>query len=330
MSMQENPVYVAGLERSGTSLIYALLASHPRLAMSRRTNLWTHFYNQYGDLGRPDNLERCLAMMMRYKRILKLNPDPEKLRRDFAQGEPTYGRLFALVEEQYATQLGKTRWGDKSLHTERYAQPIFAAYPQARIIHMIRDPRDRYASSATRWKVKRGGIGAGTAIWLDSYQLARQNCRLYPERYLILRYETLASRPEETLQHVCAFIGEEYTPDMLSMTGAKTFLDKGGNSSYGERRPGVISTSSIGKYRHVLTKQEIAFVQTHAGTEMLESDYLLDTVDFALSDRLRYALVGHPLNVTRMVAWRMVNAVQNRRGRPVPRYRLVPDVAPTA
>ncbi|MFN2221113.1 MAG: sulfotransferase, partial [Candidatus Promineifilaceae bacterium] len=48
--MQNNPVYVAGLERSGTSLMYALLASHPRIAMTRRTNMWTHFYNQYGDL----------------------------------------------------------------------------------------------------------------------------------------------------------------------------------------------------------------------------------------------------------------------------------------
>ena len=36
--MERGPVFVAGLERSGTSLIFALLASHPNIAMTRRTN----------------------------------------------------------------------------------------------------------------------------------------------------------------------------------------------------------------------------------------------------------------------------------------------------
>ena len=54
--MINNPVYIAGLERSGTSLIYALLGSHPSIAMTRRTNLWTHFYGQYGDLGQPKRI----------------------------------------------------------------------------------------------------------------------------------------------------------------------------------------------------------------------------------------------------------------------------------
>ena len=163
------PVFVAGLERSGTSLMFALLASHPDLAMTRRTNLWTHFYRQYGDLSEPANLDRCLATMSRYRRIVKLEPDVERLRRDFIGGDDhTYATLFALLEQQYADRIGRRRWGDKSLHTERYADPILAAYPDARILHMIRDPRDRYASSQTRWQRRRGGIGAGTAEWLAS------------------------------------------------------------------------------------------------------------------------------------------------------------------
>ena len=99
--------------------------------MTRRTNLWTHFYGQYGDLGHPKNFERCLAMMLRYKRIVRLQPDPERVRREFYQGEPSYARLFALLESHYAERQGKTRWGDKSLNTERYADLIFDAYPQA-------------------------------------------------------------------------------------------------------------------------------------------------------------------------------------------------------
>ena len=53
----KGPIFIAGPERSGTSLIYALLASHPNIAMTRRTNMWTHYYKQYGDLSQPENFE---------------------------------------------------------------------------------------------------------------------------------------------------------------------------------------------------------------------------------------------------------------------------------
>src|SRR5687767_2592220 len=100
--METGPVFIAGLERSGTSLIYALLASHPQIVMTRRTNLCTHFYQQYGDLADDANLDRCLAVMQRYKRLVKLQPDWPRLRSDFVSGVRTYDRLFSLIEEQHA------------------------------------------------------------------------------------------------------------------------------------------------------------------------------------------------------------------------------------
>lgn len=323
--MDKGPIFVAGLERSGTSLIYALLASHPRLAMTRRTNLWTYFYGQYGDLSRPENFERCLAAMMKYKRLRSLQPDPERVRREFWQGEPSYARLFALLERHYAEQMGKPRWGDKSLNTERYADPIFAAYPQARILHMIRDPRDRYASAVTRWRVSRGGVGVGTAVWLASVRLAWHNVQRYPERYQIVRYETLVSQPEETLRQICAFIGEEYAPEMLAMQGATAFRDEGGNSSYGQHTPGRISTSSIGRFRNVMSARQIAFMQRAAGREMVSLHYPLAEVDLSPAGRVGFHLLDVPFNRARMAAWRLREAYLNRTGRALPAYRLIPE-----
>lgn len=323
--MDSRPIFIAGLERSGTSLIYAILASHPNIAMTRRTNLWTHFYNQYGDLGKRENFERCLKMMMRYKRLLVLEPDAEALRSEFLQGEATYPRLFAILEEQYARRMGKQRWGDKSLNTERYADEIFAAYPDARILHMMRDPRDRYASVIKRWKVRRGGIGAGTAMWIESARMAQENQQQYPDRYKVVRYETLVSDPEETMQEICAFIGEEYTSTLLTMQGAPTFREQGGNSSYGSRTPGVISPDSIGRYQRVLSKGEIAFAQAHATQQMLTFDYHPIPIELSTQERLRYWLVVWPSNALKMMLWRGIESVQNRTGRPVPTYRLVPE-----
>jgi hypothetical protein len=321
--MDRGPIFVAGLERSGTSLLYALLSSHPDIAMSRRTNLWTYFYNQYGDLSRPENFERCLGMMMKYNRVLKLEPDPERIRREFRQGEPTYARLFALLEEHHAEKQNKRRWGDKSLNTERYADPIFAAYPDARILHILRDPRDRYASALTRWKVSRGGVGAGTAMWMSSVALARRNHALYPDRYLVIRYETLTAKPEETVRALCDFIGEEFSPQMFSMQSSGTFLQEGSNSSYGQNDPGKIFTSSIGRYQKVLNIRQISFMQQFAGQEMVRLDYPLQPIRLAPGEQARYLVVDLPFNLARMAAWRAREAYLNRKGRTVPSYRIV-------
>jgi len=322
------PVFISGLERSGTSLLFALLASHPSLAMTRRTNLWTYFYNQFGDLSRTENFDRCLGQMMRYKRLVVLKPDAARIRREFLQGERTYGRLFEILQRNHAERLGKPRWGDKSLNTDRFTDQIFAAYPQARILHIIRDPRDRYASSRTRWQTMKGLAGAATAMWLSSIQRAQRNQRKYPDRYLIVRYESLTSQPEATLRRICSFIGEEYSPQMLEMRGSGKFRERGGNSSYGTRRT-TVTRDSIGRFRQVLSKSEIAFMQACAGARMRAFDYSLDSIRFSWKDALLLYCFDGPINLARFLFWQFRESYENRAGRKLPAYRIIPDSTAT-
>lgn len=323
MTRDRGPVFIAGLERSGTSLIYAVLASHSQIAMTRRTNLWTHFYRQYGDLYDSTNLDRCLAMIMRYKRTLKLEPDPERVRAEFLDGDRTYARLFSILQEHHAERIGKPRWGDKSLNTEKFTEPILASYPGARIIHMVRDPRDRYASSLTRWKSRRGGIGAGTAEWLASAKMADEHQRQYPNAYMVLRYEDLVGEPETVVRAVCGFIDEEFEPEMLMMAGAPSLTTKGFNSSYGPLERNTISTRSIGRFRTVLTHGQIAFIEAAAGYRMALLGYELDRPALGVGARTIHHLARVPFEYSRFAAWHIREAVRDRRGRPVPEYRLV-------
>ncbi|HEX6654649.1 MAG TPA: sulfotransferase [Candidatus Limnocylindria bacterium] len=310
------PIFVAGLDRTGTSLIYALLASHPRLAMTRRMNWWSYFYDRFGDLQDDRNLDRCLETMSRYRRHQRLAPDFARLRADFVAGERSYGRLLELLERQHADRIGRPRWGDKSLHTERYAGRVFGSFPDARILHMIRDPRDRYASVIKRWKQQaRAGAGGATAAWLASVALAQENERRYAGRYRMLRYEDLASDPEATLRAVCAFIGEEYEPRMLLMEDAQDFRDTGGNSSYGTRQPGRISTDSIGRFRSVLRSADIAFIQQRAGRVMRRLGY--EPVATAMSGgaRASFLLRDWPLASAKFAAWQIRERMRDLLGR---------------
>jgi hypothetical protein len=316
------PIFVGGLERTGTSLIYALLASHPNIAMSRRTNWWTFFYGRFGELAEEANLDRCLATMLRYRRHRKLEPDVDRLRREFAAGPRDYGRLFALLEAHHAERLGKPRWGDKSLHTERYAATVYRHFPDARILHMVRDPRDRYASVVKRWKHVRGGVGAATAMWLDSVRLGERNARRWPDRYRLVRYEDLASQPVESLRGICDFIGEPFVPAMLAMGGAEDFRDQGGNSSYGEIPVGTISTASIGRFQQVLRPGEIAFMQSLAGRTMRRHGYDPVPVDLG-SQRLRFLVRDVPTHLAIMTGWRLRERYFDLTGRSPSSHTLV-------
>jgi hypothetical protein len=320
--VQQQPIFVAGPDRSGTSLTFALLASHPSISMVRRTNMWRWFYNQFGELTQPDNFERCLSTMLRYKRLHHLKPDPDRIRREFWQGKPTYGRLFALFHEHNAERVGKPRWGDKSLHTEHYADQVLAEFPNAKIIHMIRDPRDRFASVLKRYDGKERGVASTTGRWLSSSRMAKHNRRRYPDNYKVVCYETLAHQPEQTLHEICTFIDEEYSPLMLTMGGAPEHGERGGNSSFGQFEPGTISTRSIGRYRQVISKREIAFIQAQAGEEMTGFGYQLDPIQLTFPDNPLYYLVDLPMNLVRMTGWLVLKKIRDKKGNPVPTHRL--------
>jgi hypothetical protein len=312
------PVFIAGPDRSGTTLIFALLASHPELSMVRRTNMWRYFHRRYGDLTDDTNLDRCLADMVRYRRMRHLAPDADRIRREFLAGPPTYGRLFALFHEHQAERSGKSRWGDKSLHTEHYAARVLGEFPDARIIHMIRDPRDRYASVRKRYGRDRNRVGAATGRWLESTRAGLRNAGRYPGNYMLVRYEDLARRPEATMRAVCDFIGVGMSPEMLEMGGAPDHRDRGGNSSFGDLEPGTISTRAIGRFREVLTPSEIAFIQLVARRQLRALGYERADVAFTFGPRVRHFAVELPEQLARMAGAEALATLQRRRGEPVP------------
>lgn len=322
----DGPIILTGADRSGTTLLYALLASHSQVSMVRRTNMWRWFYGRYGDLADPSNLAQCLDTMMRYARLGVLQPDPGRIRAEFAARPQTYGQLFAVMHEQHAARRERRRWGDKSLHTEHFAREIFSELPNARILHMVRDPRDRYASIIRRYESDgkpAKGIGAAMGRWRSSVRAGVGNVAEFgDEHYRIVRYETLATAPEETMQEVCAFIGEPYEPEMLAMRGVTDAADYSGNSSFESIAPGEISTRSIGRFGRTLDARTIAVIEAIGGKWMDTFDYPAAGPPLPGLERLRLWGVDLPLEAVRTAGWMARNRNGGERNRTVPEHRL--------
>jgi hypothetical protein len=313
-----SPVFIGGPDRCGKTLLAAILGSHPDMAISAvGSNMWTFFAGQFGNLADERNLDRCLAAMLRYRHVRFMEPDPVRLRADFLAGPRTYARLFALVQEQHAERLGKPRWGDQTGLVERYADEIMAAYPDVRMLHMVRDPRDRYEASLALWPKGRGRVGGASARWRYSVDLADRNLRRHGDRYRVVRYEDLVSRPEQTTREVCAFVGLSFQPEMLELRGMPSYrakLEASVRTAGGDpETPGaLISPAFIGGYRGRIDVRELAFMQGRLGARMTRHGYALDALDLPTAARLRYALVDLPVNLVRMYAWEGLEAVQHR------------------
>lgn len=310
--MTNGPIYIGGLDRSGKTTMQAFLTSHPRIAIPYvGSNLWRYFYGQYGNLARQENFERCFSAMLRYSHVQFLNPDPDRVRREFWQGEPSYARLFALLHAHYAQQQGKARWGDQTGLLECYVDHLFAAHPDAKMIQMVRDPRDRYEASLARAPKGKGRAGGATARWLYSVGFAARNARRYPDRYMIVRYETLVAQPAKTVAKVCHFLNEEYFPDMLSMNGSPEQRDKLASRAADKTIDTPVTTDFIGRYRGVVPDREIAFMQLVAKRKMRAFGYPQHPIYFPPAVWLPFALWEFPVNLVRAFAWLAREAVQD-------------------
>lgn len=313
----DGPVYVGGLDRSGKTIMSAYLTSHSRIAIPGvGSNLWTYFYRQYGDLAEPANLDRCLEALLHYKQVQYLEPDPDRVRLEFRQGPPTYARLFSLFLIHFAQRQGKPRWGAQTGLIERYADELFDAYAGLRIIHMVRDPRDRYRASLEARPNGRLRSGGATARWLYSTKLAERHQKNHRDQYLVVRFEDLITGTQSTLREVCSFLGEEYEPEMLEMRGAPELRDRIAGESPLLQPEAWLSSEHIGRFRGAISNTDLAFMQLHAGRRMEAYGYEREPVRMTVLERIRFPLVDWPNQLARMALWRGLEAVQQL----VPRY----------
>jgi hypothetical protein len=304
------PVYIGGLDRSGKTTMAAYLSTHSNIAIpSVGSNMWSYFYGQFGDLAHRANFERCLDAMLHYKHVRFLDPDPDRIRREFAQGSATYARLFSLFLMHHAERRGKPRWGAQTGLIERYADRLFAAYPGLRVIHMVRDPRDRYEASLSKWPKGKGRAGGAAARWLYSMALAERHALRYPTGYRIVNFESLVTDTERTLREVCDFLGEQFEPTMLSMDGHAKHRRR---LSTGPEQTGasLLSSHFIGRYRGRIPKGELAFLQLAAGRRMREHGYAPEPVELTAAERARFVLADLPSQTSRLAAWRAIEAAQ--------------------
>jgi hypothetical protein len=195
-----SPVFVLGALRSGTTLFRLMLNAHPGIANPGEVDFLFDFL--VPDPSQPDGWRYDRAVMSEHRifraRDIALRPDLEGTR---------------LLEDMIA-QLARRHPGVLTLNVHRNAERIIQVLPQARFIHVLRDPRDVARSSiGMGWS---GNSYYGLAHWLRTEtDWDRARPRIPDAKILEVRFEALMTGLESELSRVCDFLGVPFRPEML-------------------------------------------------------------------------------------------------------------------
>ena len=218
MNVENQPFFIVGSDRSGTTLLRLMLNQHPRLRVPRESWFMPKLMDNL-PLDTPLDEEQvtlAFQLIASHSRWEDLETSNETLWEIFSTVEnPTLGALIDALFRYYATSSNKSRWGDKTPSYVKEIERLHQVFPQAKFIHIIRDGRDVYLS-LRRKKWHGTTVEEIAEYWCEMVNAGIESGRaLGHPYYLEVAYEDLVLKSEETLTQICAFLGEEYHERML-------------------------------------------------------------------------------------------------------------------
>lgn len=225
-------IAVYGALRSGTTLLRLMLDANPALSCPGETDfIFDHLTTRDG---KPACDEAALERDWIYRAH----------RADYAAAPLTQVTPEALIRRIAGT--------DKIavLMLHRNLSRVLTLYPDLRIVHFLRDPRDVARSSiGMGWA---GNVYHGIDHWIETEtDFQRMAGRLKPGNLLTVRYEDLIARPKEVLTGICNFAGCRYDPAMLDYDRTSTY----------EKPSGAFTV----QWKHKQTPREVGLVEGKIG-----------------------------------------------------------------
>jgi hypothetical protein len=268
------PIFIGGCERSGTTLLGAMLGAHARhlcvpemqfkfdiLQLADRNG--AQGYNKAA-------LVKALARRSHF-RLWELAIDVTTI----AQESGSSRELIEWFVRLYGQKVDKPTpmlWLDHTPKNIRYAHTLFAAFPDARMIHIVRDGR-AVAASVLPLDWGPNVIDSAARYWAErlAYGLAAEI--RWPDKVIRVHYEDLVQRPEATLKILCERLTICYDPAMNQGQGFQV-------PRYTARQHALVGqapdSTRVDMWRQQLTPRQIEIFEHVTGDLLQTVGYSLD------------------------------------------------------
>ena len=285
MKQQPQPVFIVGSGRSGTTIAANLLNHLPGVQIAKETGFIGQNVSLLDRIDKAASLTKLIAVVNSW---LQQNDwehrTNEQCFRDFCNRYELSGPAAFI---HYVWQLdSQIPWHELSVigdNTPLHVMAIPAIQrlmPNARFIHMVRDPRDVVCS------IRKMRFGADDVVvaglewhmYVGCWLLAERT--LAPELRIECRYEDLCIDPKTTFGRLAEFVGHSQSDAIAALQkhaagGAKAAVgfEKVASWSHHTRLTEPLSPTRIGRFKSELTERQIRAIEEVAQYGMLAYGY---------------------------------------------------------
>lgn len=307
-------IFIVGSSRSGTTMMNRILDNNREILGLNEL----HYFGKEWDPGvPPDELNQLESIKISSKLLATAKrgiwghqPDD----RDVAQAKLLisqaeridYKNLYTEVLCSLAEDAGKTIVVDQTPRNILYAADILANYPNAVILHMVRDPRAVLLSQRNRWRRRSKGSNeipwwnrlrvffnyhpiTTTHLWLMACQKGievEEN-----SRYMRVRFEDFIESPEQILKQICSFLKVDYDQKMQAIPRI------GSSNLQNDANKSGISIDVIDVWKTSLPKSDLWICQFISSSFMSGLGYTLVNISFPVLKMIP-TILRYPLHVT--------------------------------
>jgi len=235
--------------------------------------------------------------------------ESENLKNALSQVD-SYVAAVSLVMEEFAGAEGKPVWGEKTPAHVSKLEKIFAAYPNARVIHITRDPR-AVVSSAIKTlgngRFDRIGIYGIARYWVRCERKIQQFIAKFPTKIVMVRYEDLVTQTEAVVRGLCGFLGVHYDDRILDIaSSAERYAPKtGAGGEVLVHHRGLlrnVNTEAADSWRGALSPDMIALVESATAPWFERRGYISVSAETAGVRKVRIGLIVRARQIARE-AW---------------------------
>lgn len=261
--------FIVGSPRSGTTLLQSVLLTCEGLVIPPETQFFAHVRASppaYADPGRRALQKRLVD----YCHSVEMAFDEDRFAQELKARPAKTGDVFRALMIAVGVEAGVEIVGEKSpLHTSHVLE-ILGMFPGARVLHIVRDPRDVALSWRESWD--RTVLAAALRWRRDMQHHELYSDLLPPATYRLLRYEDLVARTEQTAREVSGFLSIPYDPAMCQPHRRKR---TGIAPHWGHLRRTLepITSSRVGRWMEELGDDETALVERICGPWMGRHGY---------------------------------------------------------
>lgn len=205
-------VFIVGHGRSGTTLLQSLLNNHPNIVAPPEYDFIIYLYPRFGKIKqftKTDIKDFTVALFADPNFSIWLMEKEwlmEKL--SLAEGADfqTMCKLLMCLTGPDKQEIKLI--SDKDPIYSLFIRKLIRLFPDAKFIHMIRDPRDSVSGHIVRFDMKNAFFLARR--WVRYNAIIEHFKKNFPGKFFTIQYEAMVKNMDETLKSLFTFLDVQY------------------------------------------------------------------------------------------------------------------------